>query len=84
VQAQVLNLLKDLQDEFNLTYLFISHDLSVVQHISDSIAVMQAGRIVEIGSAGEIFESPKEDYTRMLLAAVPRIGIRREPEGALA
>ena len=84
VQAQVLNLLKDLQDEFNLTYLFISHDLSVVQHISDSIAVMQAGRIVEIGSAGEIFESPKEDYTRMLLAAVPHIGIRREPEGALA
>ena len=82
VQAQVLNLLKDLQDEFDLTYLFISHDLSVVEHISDTIAVMQSGRIVETGTAGEIFADPKMDYTRMLLDAVPRIGIMREPEGA--
>jgi len=81
VQAQVLNLLKDLQEEFDLTYLFISHDLSVVEHISDTIAVMQAGSIVETGTAGEIFANPKQDYTRMLLDAVPRIGIQREAEG---
>lgn len=74
VQAQVLNLLQDLQDEFNLTYLFISHDMSVVRHISDTIAVMQKGRIVEIGAASEIFDNPKEDYTRTLLRAVPKIG----------
>jgi peptide/nickel transport system ATP-binding protein len=82
VQAQVLNLLKDLQDEFDLTYLFISHDLSVVEHISDTIAVMQSGKIVETGPADEIFANPRESYTRMLLDAVPRIGIQREPEGA--
>ena len=81
VQAQVLNLLKDLQDEFDLTYLFISHDLSVVEHISDTIAVMQSGRIVETGTASEIFANPKDDYTRMLLDAVPRIGIKRETLG---
>ncbi|WP_204570002.1 ABC transporter ATP-binding protein [Arsenicitalea aurantiaca] len=78
VQAQVLNLLKDLQAEFALTYLFISHDLSVVEHISDTIAVMRAGRIVETGPADAIFAAPQEEYTRILLAAVPRIGIERE------
>ncbi len=77
----MLNLLKDLQDEFDLTYLFISHDLSVVEHISDTIAVMQSGRIVETGTASEIFANPKDDYTRMLLDAVPRIGIKRETLG---
>jgi peptide/nickel transport system ATP-binding protein len=81
VQAQVLNLLKDLQAEFALTYLFISHDLSVVEHISDTIAVMQAGKIVETGPADAIFAAPQEDYTRTLLAAVPRIGIEREDQG---
>ncbi|KGE00232.1 MULTISPECIES: ABC transporter ATP-binding protein [Rhizobium/Agrobacterium group] len=74
VQAQVLNLLQDLQDEFDLTYLFISHDMSVVRHVSDMIAVMQKGRIVEAGPAGEVFDNPKAEYTRTLLSAVPKIG----------
>uniref|UniRef100_UPI003101718E ABC transporter ATP-binding protein n=1 Tax=Neorhizobium sp. EC2-8 TaxID=3129230 RepID=UPI003101718E len=77
VQAQVLNLLKDLQAEFDLTYLFISHDLSVVEHVSDTVAVMQKGRIVEYGPAAEIFGNPKEPYTRMLLDAVPTVGSMR-------
>jgi peptide/nickel transport system ATP-binding protein len=77
VQAQVLNLLKDLQVEFDLTYLFISHDLSVVEHVSDAVAVMQRGRIVEYGLAADIFASPKDPYTRMLLDAVPTIRSER-------
>ena len=74
VQAQVLNLLQDLQDEFDLTYLFISHDMSVVRHVSDTIAVMQKGRIVETGPAADVFDNPKAEYTRTLLSAVPKIG----------
>jgi peptide/nickel transport system ATP-binding protein len=74
VQAQVLNLLQDLQSEFDLTYLFISHDMSVVRHVSDTIAVMQKGRIVETGPAGEVFDNPKDPYTKTLLGAVPKIG----------
>jgi peptide/nickel transport system ATP-binding protein len=81
VRAQVLNLLEDLQSEFDLTYLFISHDLSVVEHVSDTIAVMQSGRIVEMGPADDIFSNPKEAYTRTLLDAVPRMGIKSAPEG---
>ncbi len=77
VQAQVLNLLKDLQAEFDLTYLFISHDLSVVEHVSDTVAVMQRGRIVEYGTAAAIFGNPQEAYTRMLLDAVPTVGLVR-------
>jgi peptide/nickel transport system ATP-binding protein len=77
VQAQVLNLLKDLQAEFDLTYLFISHDLSVVEHVSDTVAVMQKGRIVEYGPTAAIFNDPKQPYTRMLLDAVPTIGAAR-------
>lgn len=77
VQAQVLNLLQDLQDEFALTYLFISHDMSVVRHVSDTIAVMQKGRIVETGPAGKVFAHPEAEYTRTLLSAVPRIGSRQ-------
>ncbi|HRE20532.1 MAG TPA: dipeptide ABC transporter ATP binding subunit DppF, partial [Rhabdaerophilum sp.] len=71
IRAQVLNLLKDLQDEFGLAYLFISHDLSVVKHIADSIMVIYLGHAVEIGSREAIFENPQHPYTRALLAATP-------------
>lgn len=71
VQAQVLNLLKELQAEFNLTYIFISHDLSVVKFMSDRILVMNRGQIVEQGAAEEIYRAPKEEYTRSLIASIP-------------
>lgn len=72
VQAQVLNLLLDLQEEFNLTYVFISHDLSVVKYISDEVAVMKDGKIVELASSDAIYLQPKEEYTRNLLDAIPK------------
>ncbi|MFQ3585414.1 MAG: ABC transporter ATP-binding protein [Cyanobacteriota bacterium] len=72
VQAQVLNLLKDLQEELGLTYLFISHDLSVVKFMSDRIMVMNRGRIEEIGPASQIYRYPQQDYTRRLIAAIPK------------
>ena len=72
VQAQVLNLLDDLQDEFGLTYLLVSHDLSVIRHVSDRVAVMYLGELVEVGPAEQIFEDPKHPYTRALLESVPR------------
>lgn len=72
VQAQIINLLKDLQDELGLSYLFISHDLSIVYTMSDRIAVMQSGRIVEMGEADQVFREPVHEYTRTLLSSVPR------------
>jgi peptide/nickel transport system ATP-binding protein len=72
VQAGVLNLLKELQQEFNLTYIFISHDLSVVRFMSDRIMVMNKGKIEEIGTANEIINSPQSDYTRKLIASIPQ------------
>ena len=71
IQAQVINLLRDLQKELKLTYLFISHDLSVVEHISDKVGVMYLGRMVEFGPAEELFEKPLHPYTEALLSAVP-------------
>ena len=72
IQAQILNLLKDLQDEFGLSYLFISHDMAVVNHICNRIAVMLEGRIVEQGERDQVINDPQHEYTQKLLAAVPR------------
>ena len=75
VQAQVLNLLADLQDEFDLTYVFISHDLSVVRYIADEVMVMYFGEAVEYGTRDAVFSDPKHDYTRTLFAATPRADV---------
>lgn len=71
VQAQVINLLQDLQDEFHLTYIFVAHDLSVVKHICSRVAVMYQGKIVEYGETDSIFEDPQHEYTKKLLSAIP-------------
>ena len=72
VQAQVLNLLQDLQDEFGLSYIFISHDLAVVKYISDQVMVMNHGEIVEIADSDEIYRHPRQAYTKRLLASIPQ------------
>ena len=71
IQAQILNLLQDLQEEFNLTYLFIAHDLSVVEHISDRVGVMYVGKLVEMAETADLFNNPQHPYTESLLSAVP-------------
>jgi peptide/nickel transport system ATP-binding protein len=71
IQAQIINLLRDLQEQMNLTYLFISHDLSVVEHISDTVGVMYLGGLVETGSTGDIFDNPLHPYTKALFSAIP-------------
>ncbi len=87
VQAQVLNLMSDLKDEFGLTYLFISHDLTVIQHMADKIGVLYLGRLVEEAAPKDLFENPQHPYTQMLLEAAPRMdGFGREidpPEGEI-
>jgi len=72
IQAGIINLLLDLQHAFDLTYLFVSHDLSVVKHLAHRVAVMQHGKIVEYGEAGQVFANPRHEYTRALLAAIPQ------------
>ena len=74
VRAQVLNLLADLQEELKLTYLFISHDLSVIEHICDRVAIMYLGKIVEMGDKDDIFNNPQHPYTKALLSAIPKVG----------
>ncbi len=74
IQAQILNLLKDLQDKLKLTYVFISHDLSVIEHVCDRIAVMYLGKIVEVGTRDELFQNPQHPYTQALIGAIPRVG----------
>jgi len=79
IQAQILNLFRDLQEQFSLTYLFIAHDLSVIRHISDRVAVMYVGKIVEAGNVEDIFERPKHPYTKALLEAVPEADPDKPP-----
>jgi oligopeptide/dipeptide ABC transporter ATP-binding protein len=74
VQAQILNLLRDLQEEYGMAYLFVSHDLRVIRHMSDEVAVMYLGKIMEVGPSGELFRGPLHPYTRSLLSAVPMLG----------
>lgn len=74
IQAQILNLLKDLQEKLNLTYVFISHDLSVIEHTCDRIAVMYLGKIVEVATRDELFKNPQHPYTQALISAIPRVG----------
>lgn len=80
IQAQIINLLKQLKDDFNLTFLFISHDLSVIKYLSDRIAIMYLGEVVEVGRTEEIFKNPKHPYTKALLSSVPELNPQDEKE----
>ena len=73
IQAQIINLLKELQEKFKLTYLFITHDLNIVKHMSDNIMVLNLGKIVEMNKSNEIFNFPKHDYTKKLISSIPKI-----------
>ena len=84
IQSQILNLMKDLQVAHGLSYLFISHDLAVVNHLVDRVAVLYLGHLVEVGPRAELFASPAHPYTRALLASVPRIGARRSRARAIS
>ena len=83
IQAQVINLMQDLQEEFNLSYIFIAHDLSVVRHISDRIAVMYLGNLVELGPGESVYKNPMHPYSRALLSAVPRPDPQATHEGRI-
>jgi oligopeptide/dipeptide ABC transporter ATP-binding protein len=83
VQAQILNLLEDLKEELNLTYLFIAHDLSVVYHVSDRVAVMYLGQVVELAETKELFENPKHPYSKALLSSIPNIDSTNKRERIL-
>ena len=72
VQAQVLNLLQDLQDEYNMSYIFISHDLAVVKYISDQVMVMSDGDVVEVANSDDIYLNPQQEYTKKLLGSIPK------------
>ena len=72
MQAQVLNLLNDLKQQFNFTYIFISHDLSVVKYMSDRIVVMNQGKVEEIGISEDVYDAPQKEYTKKLIAAIPK------------
>lgn len=84
IQAQVINLLIDLQDEFELSYIFISHDLSVVRHLSDKVLVMYLGKVVEYGTREKIFFSPQHPYTKVLLASSPKVKATQAPISSLS
>jgi len=79
VQAQILNLLRQLQHDTGVALLFITHHLGVVEYLADEVAVMQGGRIVEVGTVDQVLGAPRRDYTRALLAAVPRLATRTGP-----
>jgi oligopeptide transport system ATP-binding protein len=78
IQAQVLNLMKDLQEKLNLTYIFISHDLSVIEHLCDRIAVMYLGKIVEVATREDLFSNPQHPYTKALIGAIPKVGFGKK------
>lgn len=80
IQAQIINLLQDLQERLHLTYLFIAHDLRVVEHISQRVAIMYLGKVVEIASRDEIYSNPRHPYTRALLSAIPTVNAEERPE----